>query len=254
MRLVLVILGMLGVIEVLLAQENDIGTKDYKSWDFQVAYGVQQPIGVLSNRFGYNLNIGGGLRHRWAGNRYFVGVEGGYIFGRRVKENTVGWLYNEEGYIFGWSSDGGFEVPLLLRERGYYGGIQGGRLFAIGDSKRLNFVRLNIGLGFLQHKIHFVDDSRSLAQLFGDYGKGLDRLTYGWAMRQGVAFEHISSKNRFNYYVALEMTEGVTRNRRSFNYDTLMRDNTLRFDLLIGLKFGYYFAYYYGSTDTLIYY
>ncbi len=235
------------------AQEEQKAPIKYKSWDFQVAYGIQNPLGELANRFGYNLNVSGGLRHRWADNRYFAGVEGYYIFGRRVKENPAAWLYNEDGYIFGWSADGGFEVPLLLRERGFYVGINGGRLFAL-NQRRIYYLRANIGVGFLQHKIHYVDDSRSLAQLFGDYGKGLDRLTYGWASHQELAFEHISPKNRFNYFLALEITEGLTRNRRSFNYDTLMRDDHLRLDLLVGLRFGYFFAYYYGSSDELIFY
>ncbi len=237
----------------LYGQKEKLPFDSYKSWDFQISYGIQTPVGELAKRFGYNLNIGGTIRHRWTKQRYFAGVEAYYLFGRRVKENTVAWLYNEEGHIFGWSADGGFDVPLLLRARGFYTGISGGRLFSLNE-RHTNYLRIGLGAGFLQHKIHFVDDSRSLAQLFGDYGKGLDRLTYGWALHEGLAFEHMSPKNRFNYFLALEMTEGFTRNRRSWNYDTMERDTHLRLDMLVGLRFGYFFSYYYGNTDELIFY
>src|SRR5688572_26799444 len=100
------------------------------------------------------------------------------------------------------------------------------------------------GAGFMQHKIHYEDVSRTASQLRGDYKKGYDRLTNGLALTQNLGYMYLAERRNINFFVQLEITEGFTQNRRDYNFDLMGPDNQKRLDLLYGIKLGWIFPVY----------
>lgn len=95
------------------------------------------------------------------------------------------------------------------------------------------------GLGYMRHRIKFDYPGTSVPQLEDPYVKGYDRLTYGPMFSQYLGYRLYSNKNLFNYSIGFEVVEGLTQNRRSWNYDLMGPDNRQRLDLYYGLKFTF---------------
>ena len=96
-------------------------------------------------------------------------------------------------------------------------------------------LRLTVGGGFLKHKIRILNEDNSAQQVASPYAEGYDRMTYGMAFSQSIGYQIISRNKTVNFTLSLDFTEGVTRNRRGFNFDTRQRDDTKRVDILSGL-------------------
>lgn len=95
------------------------------------------------------------------------------------------------------------------------------------------------GFGFMRHKIKFAYGGGGVPQLEDPYVKGYDRLTYGGMFSQYIGYRLYSNRNLFNYSIGFEVVEGLTKNRRSWNYDLLGPDNRQRLDMYYGLKFTF---------------
>ncbi|MEN0002686.1 MAG: hypothetical protein AAF798_01035 [Bacteroidota bacterium] len=217
-----------------------------------LAYGYQQPGGDLSERFGYNFNLGGGLEYITSKSNLIFGAEGYFMFGDQVKFDVLDNLRNDEGNIIG---NDRFPANLQLRQRGFYIGALVGKLFPISKKNKRSGIRLTGSIGVLQHQIRIQrDPNRSVPQLLGDYEKGYDRLTNGLALNQFIGYQLLSSNKRINFYIGLEFTQAFTQSRRDFDFDTRMEDNEQRFDMLIGIKGGWVLPFYFGRGSEEIFY
>jgi len=96
-----------------------------------------------------------------------------------------------------------------------------------------------VGFGFMRHKIKFSYGGGGVPQLEDPYVKGYDRLTYGGMFSQYIGYRLYSNRNLFNYSIGFEVVEGLTKNRRSWNYDLMGPDNRQRLDMYYGLKFTF---------------
>ena len=69
------------------------------------------------------------------------------------------------------------------------------------------------------------------------YGKGLDRLTRGFALKQEIAYQYHSAKSALHFQMGFYVMEAFTRQIREFNFDTGLPASTAsRLDLLYGFK------------------
>ena len=93
------------------------------------------------------------------------------------------------------------------------------------------------GLGIMQHNIRLNIDSNNAPQFDGDYQKGYDRNTLGLALKQKIGFINIGKTKSVNYEIALTITEGFTKSTRGLDFDTMIKNNNSRIDILIGLDF-----------------
>jgi hypothetical protein len=75
-------------------------------------------------------------------------------------------------------------------------------------------------------------------QIKGDYKKGYDKLSNGFACTQFVGYLWISKRSAVNAYAGFEIIEGWTKSRRTVDYNTGLPDTQQKFDMLIGLKIG----------------
>ena len=195
------------------------------------------PSGDLAKRFSENMNVGGGFEYMSLPKGWIINTQFQYLFGQKVKEDVLASMRTLEGAILG---DIGTYASVFLRERGIYMGLQGGKLLPFFDNgNRVGGLRLTIGVGFLQHKIRIQDNNGSAPQLSEPYTSGYDRLTNGWALNQFVGYQLVSRDKKLNFFIGVDCTEGFTRNRRGFNYDTRQFDKEKRLDILYGVRVGW---------------
>ncbi len=206
----------------------------------------------LAQRFGPSLSVGSGADWLTEKQNFLFGLEGYYFFGEEVKQDVLALLRTPEGEIIG--NDRSY-ADIQLRQRGFYLGALVGKLFSISAKNPRAGLRAALGAGLLQHKIRIQDDPfRAVPQLTGDYKKGYDRLSNGLALRQQVGYQVLSTDRRVNFYIGLECTQGFTRSRRDFNFDTRSQDTTRRLDLQYGVRLAWVLPFYVGKTAGEIYY
>jgi hypothetical protein len=202
---------------------------------FCANYGRQTPVGLLADRFGGNNSVGLIVAYKF-GRNFQVQAGINTIFGSRVKENGMfDSLIGSSGYLM---DVNGAYSQVRQYERGYNWHVDLGKVFSLGRFERNSGLLVTAGLGFMQHKIKFSFQRTTLPQLENGYYKGYDRLTNGLMARAFVGYQRIDPDAMLNFMIGVELMNGFTKNRREFNYDTRMKDNTSRNDLLIGLKAG----------------
>jgi len=219
---------------------------------FHFGLGGQQPAGDLADRFGTNMNFGGGLELLTAESNLIFGLQSYYLFGSNVKENPLSNMTTADGFVI--AEDGGF-ADVQLRERGFYIGAMVGKLLRFSSNNPRSGIRITVGAGLLQHQIRIQDDPfRLVPQLNENYKKGYDRLTNGLAINEFIGYQMLSANKRINFYAGFEFTQGFTQSRRSFNYDTRTADTNKRFDSLMGVRAGWIIPFYVGKGTAEIYY
>lgn len=215
-----------------------------------IYYGGFVPGGDMKDRFGTHFDIGIGSEYITAKTNFIFGASGSILFGTDVKEDVLANLRNSNGVIL---SSGGIS-NVSLRERGYQARVYGGKLFGIHPKNKRSGIRVVIGAGFLQHKIRIQDNGSSVTQLSGDYKKGYDRMSNGLALHQYIGYQVLSKNRLINIYAGFEFTQAFTQNRRSYNWDTMSRDESKRTDLMTGFSVGWSLPFYIGEDEETIYY
>lgn len=200
------------------------------------SYALQLPGGDMAKRFGMNSSVGLAVTYKLKSN-WFFDAEGAYIFGNRITEpGLFSQIATEQGFIIG---SGGFYADAELGETGYYGTFSVGRLFPVlGPNPNSGFF-VKAGLGFMQHKILIKDKKNNAPSIDGDYRKGYDRLTNGLCVREMAGYMYIGNNRLVNFYAGLELIQGFTEGRRSYNFNTMQSDAGKRLDLLFGARVGW---------------
>ena len=210
-----------------------------------ISFAGQLPEGDLADRFGANLNVGGSLLYMTT-KKWLFGAEGGFMFGNSLKEDVLINLRTSDGNIIGSSKQ---YADVISEERGRFIGITVGKIIPIKATSKRSGLRFTLSIGVLEHKIRIDDQFGEVPQLAGEYMKGYDRLTNGLAITEFIGYQHFSKNRLVNYFVGFEFTQGFTKSRRSFNYDTMETDTKTRTDLLYGLRVGWTLPLY--TSDSL---
>ncbi|MHC1705900.1 MAG: hypothetical protein AB9842_00110 [Bacteroidales bacterium] len=230
---------------------QNISDSSFSAWILMADYSYDIPGGDLAKRFGANSDLGGGLFFKTQSNWLF-GVKGGFLFGEKVKEdNILANISSSENYVI---DKGGTFADIFLYERGYYFTGNLGRIIPLGRPNPNSGILINLGGGYLQHKIRIENPDKTAPQVEGDYKKGYDRLTAGFMASQFIGYIYFSNKKIYNFYAGLEFKEGWTHSLREYNFDTRIKDTQQRFDLLWGFKIGWCLPFYKKTIQTFYYY
>lgn len=208
------------------------------------AYTYQIPAADFAKRFGAGSSIECSFLFKF-GNNFLIGASGSFLFSGNIQEDTIlDALKTTSGNFI---SSNGIYSSIVLNERGYI--IQGkiGKIFPAFHSNPNSGIMTTLGSGFLQHKIKIQEIGNDLPQFAGNYSKGYDRLTNGICFSQFIGFAHFDPRKLLNFYTGIEVVEGITQNRRDWNYDQNKKDNSNRLDILIGLKLAWFLPFY-GNT------
>ncbi len=211
----------------------------------------QTPAGDLKSRFGSNLNLGSNFIYKLK-NNFLIGLEGNYLFSRNVKEDVLKQMRNSDNVII---DNEGLPADVRISERGITTFLLLGKVFPkIGGSNPNCGLTINLGFGYMQHKVYIYDAQHKLAAIKGDLIKGYDRLSGGFAMHQFLGYTFLGNNRLVNIVTGFEFYEGFTKSYRGYNFDTAMPDTKQRFDMLIGFRFGWILPLYSrGGTGTYYY-
>ena len=202
----------------------------------QVSYALQFPFGDMADRFGndncFGLSFNFKIKNNW-----MIGVEADYLFGGNIKEDTIiDYLFTSQGFLLGTT---GYAESVLLFERGmsFFGKF--GKVFPLVEQNPNSGINVMFGAGFLQHRIKIEDPEHAVPYVTGDYAKGYDRLTNGFAISQYVGYLNLDKRKYLNFNAGLELIEAFTKNRRPYNFDQMKKDDSNRIDILLGLKIAW---------------
>lgn len=232
------------------SQEESENFKNIGMTNFSFGYGIEFPIGDLADRFSDNFKFTVGAE-RMTSSNWIFGLEFSYMFGDTVKEDVVSSLRLSNGEILGADNE---YADVFTRQRGVFMGVNIGKLIPFNEKSRSG-LRITGAAGLMSHYVRVQDEARSLPQIEGDYLKGYDRLTRGFALREFIGYQHVTESKRVNFYIGIEFTQGFTQSVREYNFDTgLPVDKTSRFDGLIGLKAAWILPFFDDFVDEEVFY
>ncbi len=213
-------------------------------------YAYQLPFGDIKDEFEWNSTVGTGVIYKNASN-WMWSLHGDYIFGKEIKNarEIMSDISTSQGGIIG--TEGTF-ITLKPMQRGFDVMLKCGKLIPAFNINVNSGIFVNVGVGYLMHKIRWYVQDKDAPQLDKEYRKGYDRLTEGFAISQEVGLLVMSNKRMWNYRVALEGVEAFTKNKR-YNFDTMSRDNKNRLDIYLGVKFTWMVPLF-GRAPREIYY
>ncbi|MCC6726397.1 MAG: hypothetical protein IT258_17970 [Saprospiraceae bacterium] len=215
------------------------------------AYGGQLPGADMAVRFGPNFLAGVNVDYYTAKNWIF-GVQGDFMFGKKVNVDVISTLRGSEGYVY--ADDGGL-ADIQLRERGLNFSVHFGKVFALSERNNRSGIRVTAGAGMLQHKIRIQDDPQVFVTgLSKSYKKGYDRLANGLALTEFIGYQFIANNRLVNFSIGVEFVQGFTKGRRSFNFDTKLPGLEKRLDLLYGYRLTWTLPLFIGENPDEISY
>ncbi len=216
----------------------------------------QLPGGDLVKRYGANIDVGVSYFYKTKKN-FLFGIDPHFFFGKNIKEDVLAPIKTPEGTVT--NSEGNFSV-LRLTERGWNITLSAGKVISKIGSFKLSpnpnsGIMLMLGAGYMQHKIHFLDEARKTPQIAGDYVKGYDRLTGGAVVKEFIGYTYFSNNRLANIYCGFEFYQGFTQSLRSYNYDQMSAETGMRIDLLYGFRVGWILPIYKrAESDNLFSY
>ena len=226
---------MLCVVMMVTAQEKTT-FEAKQGYLLDISYSFQNPGGNLADRFGYNSPIGVGGRYKFEAG-WTLGFQYDWMFGNQVNEVSMfDSILGSTGEII--DQNGQFSV-VRLNQRGHTLTLNGGRLFPLLKTNRNSGILVDLGVGFMWHRIDIFASTITVPQITEDYEKGYDRLCGGLAFKQFIGYQHLDPKKRLNLHAGIVLQQAFTQSMRTFNYDTREYDDTKRTDLLSGIRVGF---------------
>ena len=214
-----------------------------------VHIGGQIPQNSLVARFGSNLSVGGSFEWKTKHNVLF-NIEGSYVYGKKVKEDVVSNIRNDNGDII---DNEGFPADLRITHRGWNVTANVGYIFSKLGHNPNSGLFFTVGAGYMSHKAKLYDANKKVAAVKGELQKGYDHLTGGLALSQFIGYKYLSNNRLANFYVGFEFYEGFTKSLRGVNFNTGLADTEKRLDVINGFRFGWILPLYKRTKDFYYY-
>lgn len=213
-------------------------------------YTVLFPLGELNHRFGTSNDAGLNISIKIAKN-FLIGVEGAYLFGRKVKEYPLSNMltYSTDQII---GQDGSLnDIPVQLS--GFEIALRVGKLIPLMKKHPNSGIVVSIAPGFIQHKILINANPNIIPQLNNTYKQGYDRLTNGPMLAGNIGYLYLEKKRFLSFYGGIDFAAGFTQERRNWNFDLMSADKHQRIDMLIGIKLAWIIPVF-TNRDSEVYY
>jgi hypothetical protein len=219
---------------------------------FSAHYTLQIPGGDMSKQFGVNSSIGGDFKIKTPSNWIFVSFFS-YMFGDAVKNKDS--IFSRITTSNGELIDGnGTFAYWQVYERGFFTDISFGKLFPVFGSNPNSGLVIMGGAGYIQHKYKIEVRDESLPQLRDDYKKGYDRLRGGFMAKQFLGYLYMGSGKIINFYAGIEFIQAWTKDMREYNFNEMKYTNGNYFDLLYGIKIGWFIPLHKRAPKDFYYY
>lgn len=208
----------------------------YSTLIIDVAYGMQTPLGDMAKIYRTNFNVNGRINYITR-NHLILSVGGDFIFNDILRRDLVVNLRESSGYII---DKQGALADVKQGLRGFYVNAGIGKFWNLSKSRRRRMgFECRVTGGYFQHWARIKVDGEDLVQLMGEYNKGYDRKSSGVAFQQYIGFRVMSANRLTNLFIGIDALEGITYNRRAWNYDERKADTSAKFDVLLGFRAGF---------------
>jgi len=215
---------------------------------FGLNYKANFAQNIMAQRWGFFNSIGGDVDFKLKNNLTF-GIDGAFMFGNTFKDSSIfDNVINSYGTITPQSGASGNNI-VFFYQRGLNVNATIGYVFNKLGHNLNSGLWVNIGVGYMAHKIRIESIYDNVVNLEGDIRKGYDHLTMGVNTKQFIGYLYQHDKRFLNFYVGLEFIQGFTRNARNYNFDTKSPENELRFDFYNSLKVGWMIPIYKRQTQ-----
>lgn len=238
--------------------QTDFKSKDYvDTMATMVWTGVSMsghlPMGYLKEWFKPNLAVGTGITVKTKKNWTFD-INFNYMFQSNLRDSSASFLgdmVDDENRIM----DGnGRKATLYFEGRYWYFGAGFGKVISVNRWKNSG-IWLRYNAGYFGHKIRINDYDHQVPQLDGNYNKGYDHLSSGFAMSQFIGYLFIQKNRLINFYAGIELFESWTKPSRNYIINEGPTANMpYKFSGLIGLKVGWNIPLYEKKAVTTFYY
>lgn len=216
-----------------------------------IGFGYQLPSGDMINRFGGNFRVGLSFLIKTK-KKWIIGCEGTYIFRDQApKEDVLVQIRNSDGFVV---DNSGQPASLKLSENGLIFQAVFGRLFKFLSPNQNSGLMVNIGLGYMEHKIRIYDNDQKTKAVNNDLSPGYDRLTNGFCISEFIGYLYMSDNTIQNFYFGFDSYQAWTSSVRKFNYDTGLPDTKKRMDILSGFRVGWILPLYKKQPLDVYYY
>jgi hypothetical protein len=200
-----------------------------------LSYAAQLPGGNLSQVFGFNSNVQGGVYYKTSSNLIF-GVEGAFLFGNIIKNGGIfDSIATPDGNII---ANNGNYTQITYFERGFDIQLTIGKLFPTSKSNLNSGILTTFSAGYFQHHIDIETNQQWAPQITGDYLNGYDQLTAGACATEFLGYMYISRHELITCFAGLEFTEGFTKSLR-FDFNTKEKSPNLQYDILYSIRVGW---------------
>lgn len=216
-----------------------------------VNIGLNKPGGDFADRFGYSGQIGASFIIKLKSNWLF-GLEGDYLYSQKINNREYhDYLMNSDGWITNMYGDPGI-VSEKLGGFTAFGKI--GKILPFLNPNPNSGFLVQVGLGFMQHKIWIEQRGNNMPQLTPEYIKGYDRLCNGLMMNQFIGYMFFHEKALRNFYCGIEVTEAYTQNRRSWDFIQERKIDDKRHDYLFSFKLGWTLSLHKRMSNDIYYF
>ncbi|HXS35656.1 MAG TPA: hypothetical protein VN721_03060 [Flavipsychrobacter sp.] len=208
-----------------------------KGWIINPAANIDMPAADMAKDFGINYRLGGSILYKTKSNWMF-GVKGDFLTGDKIKIKPF--LSNIQTPDGNFLTSNGELVGIPVYERGYLIGPEFGRIFNTSKKLEDNGILWLMSVGFIQHKLDIYVRNHDIPQLYGTYLRGYDRLTNGAYVEEFCGYSYFAKDGLLNFNLGLDVVAGITKDRRGYLYDLNTPDTKQHFDMLFGIRGGWY--------------
>lgn len=206
-------------------------------------YGANWTQADLAERYGF-LNHVGALAGYKTSKNWFWGLDGNFIFGNKVRMTGIfNGLVDSYGNITDENGDIGKVYTMM---RGFNINLAVGKVVPVFKANRNSGLFFHAGAGYLQHKMRIETQDQVIPSIELKYRKGYDRFSSGINIHQFAGYAFLSDKGFINFYGGFYAQQGFTRNRREIFFDQpeVPVDKSIRTDIQVGLKVGWFIPIY----------
>lgn len=205
---------------------------------FTVQYGFNFTGGDLADRYGHFNHVGFFAGYKTSRN-WVYGFESHYMFGNDIRLTGIfDHLVDSQGYITDVNGD---QATVLVFNRGVHANGIIGKVIPVLSPNKNSGIYVNLGVGYLLHKLRLETNDQVVPQIELDYKRGYDRLTTGVNTSQFLGYAFMANQSFVNFIAGFYFQQGFTYNRRTMNYDSpdVPVSTDMRIDLQYGIKVGW---------------
>ncbi len=215
-----------------------------------VAYVYHQPLEDWATRWGnhsslafnYDFKLKQGL---------VLGAGYQFMFGAKLQEENPLSLVHLEGNLV--SNEGLYKVmQTQLRGHNFEGRV--GYLFKAKKPNPNSGLLVQLGAGYMFHKILHYYEGEPPRQISGDYLLGYDRGSNGLSLSQRVSYLHLDSRRWLNYSIGLEAIQGFTKFARGYDFASKSTLDIRRNDFMVGIRLAWFLPIYQETAENIFFF